>query len=1186
MTHLKSIFKQDITRPIEGVIKADDDEHLLREVREYVFTDEVRKKLTQNFIDYYNEYAGINGVWISGFFGSGKSHLLKMLSLLLENRALDGHNAADLLCEKVDDALLKAELQRAAGIPSRSILFNIDQKADIISKDQEDAVLSVFVKVFNEMQGYYPKLGYVAELERDLDNEGLYDAFKAAFQKTDPKGRSWEQRRNRLKMAGGEFASALATVKGIAKEEAARYIDRYRDDYKVSIETFAVMVKDYIDQQEPGFRLNFFVDEVGQYIADNTKLMTNLQTIAESLATHCNGQAWIFVTSQEDIDAVVGAVSARRSNDFSKIQARFVCRVNLTSGNVDEVIQRRLLDKNEAGQQALQPVYEKEYNNFKTLFHFSEGGTSYRGYEDEVHFIRTYPFLPHQFTLFQQCIRGLSLQNAFQGKHQSVGERSMLGVFQDVVKGMIADGMEPPKIASFDRMYDGIQGSLLGEIQSAVQIAERNLVEDPFMVRVLKALFLVKFVKSFRPSLKHIAILLIEDFQVDLHQHEKRVQEALNRLEHEIYIQRNGEDYEYLTNVEKDIENEIKSTPIDITEVNEMLAQVIYKDVFRDTKIRYQENQQDYAFARKLDGNLMGRDSELSLNVITPQHEHFEAPAILKSHTMATRELVVVLPEDDRLLKDIRMYKQVDKYFRQNTSNQLKEEVHQILQRKKASNDQLYKSLIARAERMLGKATLILNGEELPAPPSSNARNRVTEGLQELISYAFPNLRMLKQAYTESDLKNILQSQADDLFRHTDESLSEAERELLDHTLLSNRQGERLTISALLDKFSKAPYGWPEMGTLCLLARLMVRNKVELKENGELVDHEAAFNNMTNIRLRPQTIVEPLPEVDARSLKALKDLHQELFNESNQGNDPKDAAIAFQKRLREEAIALNQLLREKDRFAFLNVLEDYARQLEQLAATNYNKYFEQLQAIEDSLIDIKEDTVDPIKSFMAGQQRKIFEDINLFLERGLANNQYIDQEELQALKLVAEETRPYLGNKMQLAKEQLDKCRNLLRDTLEAERNQARATIQELREKLCQVDHFESLSESQQSELLRPFDLAMGEIDRSTHIANLRDFVRQFEEHQYAQCLSKLYQMSAPAPEPQANPQTAAAKTGEAAPTATRPVPQPRKFIRAAHIKVHFPKPYLRKPEDVDAYLEKLRAAYLEHLEKDRDILL
>ena len=66
-------------------------------------------------------------------------------------------------------------------------------------------------------------------------------------------------------------------------------LDKYRADYKVSIEDFAEKVNAYIDQHAPAFRLNFFVDEVGQYIADNVKLMTNLQTIAESLATKCRG---------------------------------------------------------------------------------------------------------------------------------------------------------------------------------------------------------------------------------------------------------------------------------------------------------------------------------------------------------------------------------------------------------------------------------------------------------------------------------------------------------------------------------------------------------------------------------------------------------------------------------------------------------------------------------------------------------------------------------------------------------------------------------------------------------------------------------------------------------------------------------------------------------------------------------
>ena len=117
-------------------------------------------------------------------------------------------------------------------------------------------------------------------------------------------------------------------------------VDRYQRNYKVSVEDFANQVKSFIAKQEKGYRLNFFVDEVGQFIADNTRLMLNLQTIAESLNTFCKGQAWIIVTAQEALEKVVGDISASQSNDFSKIQARFNIRLPLTSRNVEEVIQR------------------------------------------------------------------------------------------------------------------------------------------------------------------------------------------------------------------------------------------------------------------------------------------------------------------------------------------------------------------------------------------------------------------------------------------------------------------------------------------------------------------------------------------------------------------------------------------------------------------------------------------------------------------------------------------------------------------------------------------------------------------------------------------------------------------------------------------------------------------------------
>ena len=315
---LKSIFEKRVDRPIEGVIKADDDSGLKTEVEEYVLTNEIEKRL-ENFLDAYNNYENANGVWISGFFGSGKSHLLKMVSLLLANQDVGDQHVIDSFLQKCgDNNLLKAALQKAVAIPSESILFNIDQKADVISKSEVDALLSVFVKVFDEHCGYYGKQAYIAHFERQLDEDGLLDKFKEAFQKHEPKG--WEWGRMRISRMASIIDKAYAEATGHPVENV---IDRVRGDYKLSIEDFANQVKKYIDGKGKIFRLNFFVDEAGQYIADNTKLMTNLQTVAESLATKCKGQAWVIVTAQEDMQDVIGEMERKQANDFSKIHNKW-----------------------------------------------------------------------------------------------------------------------------------------------------------------------------------------------------------------------------------------------------------------------------------------------------------------------------------------------------------------------------------------------------------------------------------------------------------------------------------------------------------------------------------------------------------------------------------------------------------------------------------------------------------------------------------------------------------------------------------------------------------------------------------------------------------------------------------------------------------------------------------------------
>ena len=155
---LRDIYKSDINRNINGVIKvAQDDEHsIVQELSEYVITKELRRHFN-TFLNHYErsleQPTDKIGVWISGFFGSGKSHFLKMLSYLLSNRTVDGKKAVAYFAAKFDDPMMYAQLENCVKVPTETILFNIDSKSPL-TKDKT-AILRIFAKVFYEHQGFY-----------------------------------------------------------------------------------------------------------------------------------------------------------------------------------------------------------------------------------------------------------------------------------------------------------------------------------------------------------------------------------------------------------------------------------------------------------------------------------------------------------------------------------------------------------------------------------------------------------------------------------------------------------------------------------------------------------------------------------------------------------------------------------------------------------------------------------------------------------------------------------------------------------------------------------------------------------------------------------------------------------------------------------------------------------------------
>lgn len=1164
---VKDFFEKDINRNIETVIKADDRDHISTEVAEYVITKEIAKKIRDLFSS-YNDYSGANGVWISGFFGSGKSHLLKIVSYVLENKEFDGYKSGELFAEKIeDDEMLKADVLSATRIPSESILFNIDQQAQITSKADANAILSVFYKVFYDHLGYYGFQPHVAEFEMWLDKQDKYALFKEKF--NGKYTSTWETARSEYfdPLVVDAVSEVLGNIFQTNASKYERILDDLEDKQKQSIEDFCQRVNEYIKMKAKGFRLNFFVDEVGQYISDNTKLMLNLQTIAETLATTTKGNSWILVTSQEDMEKVVGDMTKNQENDFSRIQARFKIKVPLTSANVDEVIEKRLLKKNKDAQTHLVSTFKKESNLLETLLSFSDSGVQFKGYKGETDFANKMPFVAYQFDLFQQCRIALSTHNAFQGKHASVGERSMLGVFQQVIQKIEERGKNA--LVSFDLMFDGIRNELKGQIQNSIQLAEKNL-DNEFAKKVLKALFLVKYFGNFKTTRRNISVLMIDCIGIDLKKHEQNIDEALNLLENQSYVQRNGDIYEFLTDDEKDVELEIKNTNVDDQAVTQLLKEILFDEIIRENKIKYLENKQDYEFTSKIDGTTLGREKELEIEIITEYYYDYNNPTFIQSQTLGSAGMKVVLPSDATFMKDLKMYLKTDKYNKQNQSTSNRSEVKRILQEKGMQNAERRRNLVVMANKSLASASVYLNGAKLEMGQTTEGKTLVVNAFQSLIKTVYVNLRMLGSIqFSEDTFKQVISGTMDDLFGTDDETISEAESEIL--TIINRRknQSDRTSLNDLKTFFAKRPYGWYQNAVWTIVAKLYKRGKIEIKKDSNVLEGIDVIQALLNSASYGNTLLEPQAVIDPKLVKDLKLVYAEAFDESCSFNDAKDVANAFKEKLKEMNYELNQLLARKGELLFISSLTDFREKVSKLCNKEYSYFLTNLKDFEDELLDTKENVLDPIKRFINGDQLKIYEGIRAVVKGDVSNLDYVEGNEFSILKALLDNPKPYAGNFIKEAKTAQDELTKKVIARITEEKEKAVLAIQNAITDIKSKEEYIKLDIENQNKIILPFQEEIDKLTTQRYIGNIRNVKSNSIEILYPKQLNEMMRLSTPV------------ETGGN--VVNEPTPH---YIRRTSIKVDFAKTELRTEADVNEYVDALKKALLEQINETRRISL
>jgi len=1166
---LRDIFEKDITRPIEGVIKADDTANLGIEVDEYVLTNEAEKALS-NLLEEYTNYTNANGVWISGFFGSGKSHLLKMLAHLLgdvDSQDFPRSQVSESFRAKTTDNFLKASLKKAEGIPAHSLLFNIDQLADAQGGDKTDAILKVFIKVFNNSRGYYGMQPHVAAFERDLDSRGLLAQFTETYERI--AGLPWREGRELDVLEEQNVAAAYAAITGTTSGAPENILEKYRDSYRVDIAGFANEVHAWLDKQEAGTRLNFFVDEVGQFIGADGKMKLQLQSIVESLSTKTNGRAWVFVTSQEAIDRIVGDQSKQQAYDFSKIQGRFKTRVSLSSADVEEVIRKRLLEKNAAGTAELKAIHARESGNFKTLFDFV-GGRTYPNYPDESRFVSTYPFVNYQFPLFSAALVGLSEQNAFTGRHASVGERSMLGVVQQVAKEL--DGAEVGQIAAFDTFYAGIRDTVQAATKKSIDVAEKNLPDQnsdvtELAVRILKALFLVKYVEGFRATARNLAVLVYDRFGQNPQELTKKVEDALALLDSQTYVQRIGDLYEYLTNEEQEIENEIKAVDLDGSEVGKRLFEMLAQDVVKSPKYRHKTGQ-DYSFGYKIDDVSYGPQHPLTVHFFTPGYPH--DVQTIRAHSTGLDETRIVLDADAGLFADLRLLLKTEKYVKQKQNGSLTAVQQRILGAKAQQNLERRKELLERLRRAIGKATLMVYTVDVDSS-SELADARVFDGLGVLVTKAYPQLSLLTgRIYTDADILKFVQAAADGLVT-VDTALTDAANELYSVGIQQKVNiGQQVTVKSLVEQFTGKPYGWDQTSTLVVIAYLFGSSRVTIEHNGNVLKRTEVPPLLRNSQQLAALKVGVQKTFDGKKVTAFRKFVTDFFDEGVTPKDALELAHVGSEKLKDQVARLKEARAAYD-YPFIAQLDSAINLLQEVIGKTDEWYLTEFDKA-DELLEAKESVLDPIRAFLRDNRKSIYDEVRKFLLDAGDNLSYLPKAAADSVRQLLDDLAVFRGNKIIRLQNEAVTLRELIGERVKEEQEKAADSMEQRRIQLQHTTEYTEAPETARAQALERVDLALDKTWSETSISKIKLAASEFATSTFPSLVAEL---AAARPVTQPSPGDPGIAPGHA--TKTRPVPaatpQPKPAVHIWHVEVSGGKYVLATAADVDEYVDAFRAA-------------
>jgi hypothetical protein len=879
---IQKLFANDISRRIEEVIKVDQaDEAIIKdELTEYVVTDSIRDYFNEVF-ELYAEtpqkpHEGI-GIWVSGFFGSGKSSFAKNLGLALQNRSIEGEGAGVRLAQRIGDPRAQVLLTSIAEqIPTKAVIFDVSTDRGIRTGNQ--SITEIMYRLFLQRLGYARDLD-LSELEITLEETGELVAFKAKYQEIF--GKNWDAGKGLIAIAVQQASRVMHEL------EPATYptVDSWRESAMkradITPGDLAKRGMELMLRRCPGKTLLFVVDEVGQFVARDVQKMLDLQAVVQNLGRIGRGKMWLVVTSQEKLTELVGGLDDKRV-ELARLMDRFPLQVHLEPADISEVTSKRVLSKNADAQKELRELFSqhrgKLSDNTRLTADIKLPELS------TASFVDLYPLLPYQIDLIIQVVSGLRTQGGAT-KHVGGANRTIIKLAQQLlIHPDVALASAPVgTLARIDQVYDLVSGNIDSEVRSKIDAIGRK-VEHPLAQAVAKTICLLQYVRSIHRTAENIAAALHP--AVDADSRMPDVKGALAELEHAHLVRPGDGGYRIPTPAEDDWERQrgsLAPKPGDISRIHSEIVVGFWQSQPQHSLLDVKVFKAGLVLGGRLtvEGDL---PFHLTLAEAGPQLNAAVSEARTRSQS-EIKAIFWVAGLDETIDREtVEFFRSKEILARKERGSQTKDETALVAELKRLIRQSLLAGTIffrgndrspdegaadvkRAAEKVLGQA--------LPEVFDRFAEAAARVGrkdLDELMSTE--NLRGLTPVFT--NLALVRDQGGKPVFNVENGPLAEVMARIENRT----SYGEVATGRYLTDEFAAEPFGWEFDVVRLLVISLLRAGKLEATSKGQLIESALSLearNTFTNNNLFRQASFRPKVGLEFTNIVDAADHFKEVF---------------------------------------------------------------------------------------------------------------------------------------------------------------------------------------------------------------------------------------------------------------------------------------------------------------------